>query len=95
MSDLILAAAIGSVAPTGASLLAYASSRAARRDNRRNNLAGLTATVEGLQQSMQRTEATSERIEAAVAGLRERVAHVEGRLDGTAHPVATVDRAKA
>lgn len=84
MNDAVLAAAVGSLAPTCAALLAYANVRAARRDNQRNNLAGVTATVESLHQSVQRMELTTGRIETAVGGLRERVARVEGRLDGPA-----------
>lgn len=82
MTDGILAAAVGSIAPTGASLLAYASARAARRDSKRNNLGGLAASMECLHEAIKRLEASTCRVEASVGGLRERVARVEGRLDG-------------
>ena len=81
MNAAIVAAAIGSVAPTGASLLAYATARSARRETERADLAGLASTVETLSQTVQRTEQATGRIETAVGGLRERVARVEGRLD--------------
>lgn len=81
MSDAILAAVVGSLAPTLASLLAYANTRATRRQSQRDNLGGLAASVDGLRHSVQRLEATTCRIEASVSGLRERVAHVEGRID--------------
>ncbi len=86
MTDGIVAAAVGSPAPTFASLLAYANARAARREGERNNLGGLSATVEALRQSLHVLEAVSGRIEASVGGLRERVARVEGRLDARAAP---------
>jgi hypothetical protein len=82
LSDAVLAAAIGSLTPTGASLLAYVSARAARRESGRNNLTGLAATVETQRQAVQRIEAVTGRIESALTGVRERIAHLEGRLDG-------------
>lgn len=82
MRDGIVAAAVASLAPTLASLLAYTNSRAARREGERNNLGDLAATVNALRQSLHVLEAATGRIEVSVGGLRERVARVEGRLDG-------------
>lgn len=95
MTDAFIAAAVGSIAPTGASLLAYANARAARRDNQRNNLGGLAANMEGLRQAIQRLEASTGRIETSVGGLRERVAHVEGRLDGAPRVMRPTERARS
>jgi len=82
MSDAITAAAIGSAAPTLASLLAYANARAARRQTQRSGTAALGATVNGLLASSVRTEGAVGCVEAGVGELRERVARLEGRLDG-------------
>lgn len=94
MSDGILAAAVGSLAPTLASLLAYANARAARREGERNDLGGLAATVDALRQSLHVLEAATGRIESAVGGLRERVARVEGRLDGSATRTQAASRTR-
>lgn len=85
MTDAVIAAAVGSVAPTAAALLAYANARATRRQSQRDNLGGLAANVDGLGQSVQRLEAATCRIEASVSGLRERLAHVEGRIERGPH----------
>lgn len=82
MSDAILAAAVGSAAPTFAALLAYANARVARRQTEQATTISLATTVEGLDQAVQRTEAGIGRIEVGVGELRERVARLEGRLDG-------------
>jgi predicted nucleic acid-binding Zn-ribbon protein len=95
MTDALIAGAVGSLAPTAASLLAYANARATRRDNQRNNLGGLAASLEGLRESVQRLEATTGRIETSVGGLRERVAHVEGRLDGAPRALRAGERARS
>lgn len=91
MTDAVIAAAVGSLAPTAASLLAYANARATRRQSQRDNLGGLAANLDALRRSVQRLEATSCRIAASVGGLRERVAHVEGHIergpDGTSGSV--------
>jgi hypothetical protein len=81
VNDAVLAELVGSIAPTLAALLAYTNARAARRANQRANLAGLGATVDGLRQSVARTEAATSRIETAVTGLRERTARIEGWID--------------
>ena len=94
MTDGVIAAAVGSIAPTGASLLAYASARAARRDSQRNNLGGLAANMESLHDAIKRLESITGRVESSVGGLRERVARVEGRLDG-ARGVHGIERSRS
>jgi hypothetical protein len=76
-------------------LLAYANARAARRDNQRNNLGGLAANIASLREAIQRLEAVNGRIETSVAGLRERAAHVEGRLDGAPRAARASERARS
>jgi hypothetical protein len=84
VSGAILAAAVGSAAPTFAALLAYANARVARRQTEQATTLSLATTVEGLDQAVQRTEAGIGRIEVGVGELRERVARLEGRMDGRA-----------
>lgn len=86
LSDAVLAAAIGSAAPTLAALLAYISARAARHISEANDVTQLNATFGELGRSVQRIEAAANRVETAVGGLRERISRVEGHLD---RPAAT------
>lgn len=86
MSDAITVATIGSIAPTGAALLAYINARAARRATEANDVTHLNAAVDELDRSVRRIEAATDRVETAVGGLRERIARVEGHLD---RPAAT------
>lgn len=81
VSDAVLAATIGSTAPTLAALLAYVNARAARRTTEANDVTHLNAVVGELDRSVQRIEAATNRVETAVGGLRERLARVEGHLD--------------
>lgn len=89
MSGAIVAAAIGSPAPTPASLLAYPNARAARRQATQQTRPGPIGTVEALAGTAPRTEADLGRVEAGVGEPAERMARLEGHLEaGLPDPAA-------